>query len=335
MGNSDGTIKVFNVGTSGTPRGKLPTAEGKATVKDASTCDLGVKFSGLQPFDAPYQGWDTDYETYSIVISCIPILNALGQSDIWILSRVPNLPTETRDALLKKLEDNGFDYSDKRFQVHTADCHYYPSEQRVAVSVQAGSSICPPKGFDSIQTFDLAKYASQPWYIQQQAATIYLPENQNYCVSARYTILEKKTLLGYDVKVRNVAYEKSGKIHDSGDLIYAKIVDAKTGKLEVAPSFLPTVFSGDYWVIDYDEQDGYALISGGAPKMEGENGLCRAGSGVNDAGLWIFTRQQARDDALVQKVRSIAQKKGFDLTVLNDVDQSSCPPLPQNDMVMV
>merc|ERR1712137_1244805 len=138
----------------------------------------------------------------------------------------------------------------------------------------------------SVQTFDLAKYASRPWYIQQQAATIYLPENENYCVSARYTVLEKKTLLGYDVKVRNVAYEKSGKIHDSGDLIYAKI--------------------------------------------EGKDGLCRTGQGVNQAGLWIFTRQQVRDDNSVRKVRNIAEKKGFDLTVLNDVDQTNCPPLPES-----
>merc|ERR1712232_330292 len=77
----------------------------------------------------------------------IPILNALGQSDIWILSRVPNLPTETRDALLKKLNDNGFDYSDKRFQVHTADCHYYPSAQHVAV---------PGTTPGSVVTFDSA-----------------------------------------------------------------------------------------------------------------------------------------------------------------------------------
>merc|ERR1712190_210747 len=103
---------------------------------------------------------------------------------------------------------------------------------------------------------------------------------------------EKKTLLGYDVKVHNVAYEKSGKVHDSGDLIYAKIVDAKTGKLEVAPSFLP-------------------------------------------AGLWIFTRQQRRDEALVQKVRQMAQSKGFDLSVLNDVDQSNCPALPSTNALIV
>merc|ERR1712061_518846 len=108
----------------------------------------------------------------------------------------------------------------------------------------------------------------------QQAATVYLPAKENYCVSAQYTVLPEKTLLGYDVKVHNIAYEKDGKIHDSGDIIYAKIIDAKTGKLEVAPWFLPTGLSGAYWVIDYDESDGYALVSGGAPSTTGEGGLC-------------------------------------------------------------
>jgi apolipoprotein D and lipocalin family protein len=136
--NADGTIKVLNVGTQSSPTGALTTAEGKATIKDASTCDLGVKFSGLQPFDAPYQVWDTDYESYAIVISCLPVLNALGQSDIWILSRVPNLPTEKLNALLQKLEDNGFDYSDKRYQVHTSDCQYY-SETSLMESDGTGS----------------------------------------------------------------------------------------------------------------------------------------------------------------------------------------------------
>merc|ERR1712060_522235 len=126
-----------------------------------------------------------------------------------------------------------------------------------------------------------------------------------------------------------------GKVHDSGDLIYAKIVDAKTGKLEVAPYFLPNFASGDYWVIDYDESEGYALISGGAPKIEGQGGLCRTGTGVNQAGLWIFTRQQSRNENLVQKVRQMAQSKGFDLSVLNDVDQSNCPALPSTNTLIV
>jgi len=165
--------------------------------------------------------------------------------------------------------------------------------------------------------------------------TFYLPKKENYCVSAEYTILKKKTALGYDIKVHNIAYEKSGKIHDSGDTIYAKIIDAKSGKLEVGTWFLPPATAGPYWVIDYDEKEGYALVSGGPPTLEGTNGLCRTGTGVNKAGLWIFTRQQTRNEELVQKARKIAEAKGFDLTVLNDVDQSTCPPKSSSYFVQV
>ncbi|CAJ1395425.1 unnamed protein product [Effrenium voratum] len=110
--------------------------------------------------------------------------------------------------------------------------------------------------------------------------------------------------------------------HEHGDS-WEKFAVEWNGKLEVAPCFLPSIAAGPYWVIDYDEAAGYALISGGAPQNEGTDG-CRTGSGTNNAGLWIFTRSQKRDEALVQKVRSIAAQKGFDLSVLNDVDQTEC-----------
>merc|ERR1712135_136539 len=65
---------------------------------------------------------------------------------------------------------------------------------------------------------------------------------------------------------------------------------------------------------------GYALISGGAPSHETAGG-CTTGSGTNDAGLWIFTRQQTRNVTLVTEVRGIADAKGFDLSVLKVVQQ--------------
>merc|ERR1719220_2539895 len=64
-------------------------------------------------------------------------------------------------------------------------------------------------------------------------------------------------------------------------------------------------------------------LSGGQPSTKTSGG-CRTGSGVNGAGLWIFTRQQQRDEQLVQKVRRIAATQGFDLSVLNDVNQTGC-----------
>lgn len=178
--------------------------------------------------------------------------------------------------------------------------------------------------------FDLRAYAAKPWYIQQQMATRYLPATQNYCVSAEYTVLEKPTLWGFTVRVHNYAQEADGTPHDSGSTLCARGTNSsEPAKLEVGPCFLPRipgVSTGPYWVLAYDEAEGYSLISGGQPKIKAAGG-CRTGSGVNGAGLWIFTRAQQRNEKLVTKVRGIAKAQGFDLDVLADVAQESCKPL--------
>ncbi|CAK0833822.1 unnamed protein product, partial [Prorocentrum cordatum] len=105
------------------------------------------------------------------------------------------------------------------------------------------------------------------WYIQQQMETEYLPKSKNWCVYAEYSRLANKSFWGYDVRVHNYAEEKDGTVHDSdknigGAGILAKIVDEKRGQLEVAPYFLPTFLAGPYWILDYNEQEGYTLVSG-------------------------------------------------------------------------
>jgi lipocalin len=101
-------------------------------------------------------------------------------------------------------------------------------------------------------------------------------------------------------------------------------VKEEPSKLAVAPSFIPKYMSGDYWVIAYDEAMGYALISGGQPTIESDFGGCRIGEGINESGLWVFTRKQVRDETLIQQVRDIAAAQGFDLSVLKDVVQDGC-----------
>jgi len=177
--------------------------------------------------------------------------------------------------------------------------------------------------------FDLDTYISKRWYIQQQMAVKYLPKEQNYCVYAEYKKLAKPSFFGYTVQVHNYAQEADGTKHDSKDTICAKEnADAKDpAKLDVGPCFLPRISglsTGPYWVLAYSEAEGYALVSGGQPTIVDGTAGCKTGNGVNNAGLWIFTRQQKRDEALVQKVRHLAAVKGFDLSVLNDVDQSHC-----------
>mmetsp|Transcript_30514 Transcript_30514/g.90472 ORF Transcript_30514/g.90472 Transcript_30514/m.90472 type:complete len:238 (-) Transcript_30514:107-820(-) len=192
----------------------------------------------------------------------------------------------------------------------------------------AAASANPCPVVTTQQGFNLDSFISKRWYVQQQMAVFYLPVSQNFCVYAEYSKFQKPTFLGFTVQVHNHAQEADGKVHDSGKFICARSADPQdAAKLEVGPCFLPRIggfTTGPYWVVAYDETEGYALVSGGQPTLRAEGG-CRTGSGINGAGLWIFTRAQKRDEALVQKVRGIASAKGFDLSVLNDVNQTECP----------
>jgi lipocalin len=185
-------------------------------------------------------------------------------------------------------------------------------------NVQAQSEC---KTVTTVENFDIDAYASAPWYVQQQAVNSYSPIEQNYCVKAQYTILDKPTRRGYTVRVKNQAqYENDFQVEGN---LCAFQTDTPS-KLKVAPCWLGEWASGPYWVVAYNELEGYALISGGQPTKLGSDGLCTTGKGINNSGLWIFTRSQERDEALVEKVRSIAVDAGFDLSVLNDVDQTDC-----------
>lgn len=104
----------------------------------------------------------------------------------------------------------------------------------------------------------------------------------------------------------------------------ARIPDSSNpAKLAVAPFFLPTFLAGPYWVLAYNEEEGYALISGGQPTIKTDNG-CKTGTGINNSGLWIFTREAFPAAGLVEKVRGLAAAQGFDLSVLVDIRHEGC-----------
>jgi len=189
--------------------------------------------------------------------------------------------------------------------------------------------LCPVKPVTVQENFDLESYISEPWWVQEQMAISYLPEDQNYCVRAQYNFDGKEPnhwaqKLGWDVQVENFSQEVDGTEVNSGTTLCAKQKDG--AKLLVAPCFLPPIklFAGPYWVLEYNADAGWALISGGEPTNEGEGGLCRTGTGVNGSGLWIFTRAQQRDETLIENLKANLRERGFDTEVLNMVDNSKC-----------
>merc|ERR1719433_329136 len=118
----------------------------------------------------------------------------------------------------------------------------------------------------------------------------YLQPDSFNCVTAEYALKDRPTFLGWSIDVSNRYILDSGEPQPNGDLC-ARTPDAsEPAKLQVAPCFLPSFLGGPYWIIAHNEAEGYALISGGQPTIQGENG-CKTGTGTNDSGLWIFTRE--------------------------------------------
>eukprot|EP00586_Coscinodiscus_wailesii_P006133 CAMPEP_0172477254 /NCGR_PEP_ID=MMETSP1066-20121228/206_1 /TAXON_ID=671091 /ORGANISM="Coscinodiscus wailesii, Strain CCMP2513" /LENGTH=217 /DNA_ID=CAMNT_0013235555 /DNA_START=33 /DNA_END=686 /DNA_ORIENTATION=+ len=189
------------------------------------------------------------------------------------------------------------------------------------LGIHGGSTTCAP--VTTQENFSLTSYINGTWYIHQQAPIAYLPVSRNYCVKAQYNLFNDPTFWGYSVEVNNYAEDVDGNSY-GGKL--CAIPDKKSrdpAKLKVAPCFLPKFTAGPYWVIAYDESKGYALVSGGQPTIDTGNG-CVSGDGVNNSGLWVFLRSRERDEAAIAEVRDIASAQGFDLSILNDVNQTNC-----------
>lgn len=177
------------------------------------------------------------------------------------------------------------------------------------------------------QNFDLQSYTSSAWYPQMQSVTGYQPIEDNYCTKAEYTLTSET-----EANVHNYANTNGVNENPKTADLCAKVVDpADPSKLSVGPCFLSDKFWGPYWIVSYNETRGYAVISGGQPFLpsddeeEKEAGLCTTlQKTMNYSGLWIFTRQQQRDQALIDEILEEVKAKGFATSILNDVVQEGC-----------
>merc|ERR1712117_296092 len=182
------------------------------------------------------------------------------------------------------------------------------------------SSACPP--VTTQPGFDLTTFISARWYVRREMTLEYSPVDGHNCANAFYEIKESPEFWGWTITVKNRAMFDNGTAF-GGDLCAIAADSNDAAKLKVAPCFLPTFLGGPYWVLKYDEAEGYAVISGGQPTVETPDG-CQTGTGTNDSGLWIFTRKSNPAPEVVEKGLAVAAEKGFDLGVLSPVSHSNC-----------
>jgi apolipoprotein D and lipocalin family protein len=103
-------------------------------------------------------------------------------------------------------------------------------------------------------------------------------------------------------------------------------VDVKS-KLKVGPKFVPRALYGDYWIVAYEEEEGWAIISGGQPTIFVSDGLCTTESANNvrnQGGLWLFTREKEVSEELVETMKKKANALGIDTSMLVTVQQTGC-----------
>ncbi len=103
------------------------------------------------------------------------------------------------------------------------------------------------------------------------------------------------------ISVKNTCKRASGS--DNVANAIATVADKKTNsKLKV--SFVPFLnrfglFAGDYWILDLADDYSYVLV--GAPNREF---------------LWILSRTPELDENIVEALKTVAQREGFDVSRL-------------------
>jgi len=201
-----------------------------------------------------------------------------------------------------------------------------------AVHSYAASS-CPPTGFHTLGKLNATEYTRATWYIQQQQITGYQPLNSLYCVTATYALEGKKVPFSNDTVITVYNYANEGKVNgkhqNSGNsTLCAREVDAKDpSKLAVAPCFLPDSLAGPYWLLAVGIEEGrytWAIIIGGEPTEQYNDGCTTKTTGINGAGLWLFSRSPVAPEADLAAMQSVLKAEGIATSQLNTVAQEGC-----------
>jgi len=200
---------------------------------------------------------------------------------------------------------------------------------------------CPKINTVNNASFSLSldEYTRATWYVQKQQVNSYQPAEQLFCVTATYNLEGATVPLfgGTVVTVYNEATfdDKRTKVNGGGTLC-ARIADeSQPDKLSVAPCFLPNLLAGPYWPV-YIEADGegqYSIVavSGGQPDVPTDGSPFDPSTykctprelGINNAGLWILSREPVADPAAVGRAEAALEAMGVATTKLLPVPQGA------------
>lgn len=193
-------------------------------------------------------------------------------------------------------------------------------------------------GTRPIQNFsypDAANYIKYPWFPQFQNPQSYQTKDELQCTSAHYTkkVNEQKNAVkegGWFLDVSNMG-ETTNQANDTKGFLCAKIhdLDKAEGWLDVGPCSMK--FGGPYWIVKYNDAEGYAIILGGMPDrmvLPDKESTLPVKCGFRNKmtnGMWAFTRQRNPPAALKTKLMDIMNNElKLDTSDLLTTPQDNC-----------
>lgn len=189
----------------------------------------------------------------------------------------------------------------------------------------------PPASPSTVEGLDLEEFTRASWFIQAQQVVQFQPAEDLFCLTATYDLDQPSVpfFSGTTISVNN--YGNSGGVNGDvkgGPLCGRLPNNDKTSELLVAPCFLPNIASGDYWVVGLglrqDSSYEWALVSGGQPDQELEDGCTTREDRANGGGLWLLSRDQVLNDASFADAAEVARQQGITMQRMISVPQAGC-----------
>ena len=211
-----------------------------------------------------------------------------------------------------------------------------------------GSNSCPPSGFDAKQDFNVDLYLGR-WFVQKQIPVAYQPIEALYCVTATYTRDTNFCIFcnyAPRIDILNQAREGSvdgEKLGGAVRFFRGIIRRPRSDPAKITVGFgAPFQPRSSYWVVaaglyadillgeetpnlltsDYE----WAIVTGGAPSLEGVNGTCKPNPGqLNFLGMWMFARDGVPPEGVIAAIEAYALNVlKLDTTAWVPVAQEGC-----------
>lgn len=183
----------------------------------------------------------------------------------------------------------------------------------------------------TVEGLDIDEFVRASWFIQAQQVLQFQPAENLFCLTATYDLDNPSVPFfgGKTISVNN--YGNAGGVNGEpvGGPLCARLPNEdETSKLLVAPCSLPNFLAGDYWVLGLglraDSSYEWALVSGGQPDRQYEDGCTTREDRATGAGLWLLSRDQILSDASMAAAKEVAASQGVTWSRMIDVPQASC-----------